>query len=203
MDEIRKVLAGPVEKELDGRKIKFAQLTFHMLGEFARWAEGKYDERRQAEIKERLGELDTIADLSPFDRGKLGLEVYASARPFDLVEAMYRMDGAVEVLTLSAQVHDPKMTAEIMGKLLPFDIPAVQALINELTPIGPATPEEQRTKKIRAARGRLESAAAEKNTKAGDKLCRVKLAEGIKMLYVALDESPPDAPSPPAEPASA
>ena len=131
------------------------------------------------------------------------MEAHASARPFDLVEAMYGIGGAVQLLAISAQVHDSKMTPTQMGKLLPFQVDAVHALINELTPVGPVTPEEQRAQQIRTARGRLESAAAEKDNAAGNKECRAKIADAIKMLYAVLDEQQPGTPGPPVEPASA
>jgi len=203
MEELQKIMAGPVEKTIGGETITFAQLTFGMLAEFEKWAKEEWNTRRKAEIRERLDDLASIPDLSPFDRGKLSLEVHNSARPFDLVEAMYAMTGAVQLLTISAQVHDGKMTPARMGKLLPFQIDVVHGLINELTPVGPVTPEEQRAQQIRTARGRLESAAAEKDDAAGNKECRAKLADAIKMLYAVLDEQQPGTPGPPVEPASA
>jgi len=202
MDELEKTLAGPLDKELGGETITFAQLTFDMLAQFERWAKGEWDKRRKAEIKERLDDLNTIPDLSPFDRGKLGQEVYSSTRPFDLVTAMYDLDGAAQLLTLSAQVHDPKMVVARMRKLLPFQIDLVHGLINELTPVGPVTPEEQRAQKIRAARGRLESAAAEKDDDDGNRNARLKLGEGIAMIYKALNEQEPGTSNPPVEAAS-
>jgi len=199
MDELQKAMARPVEKTIGGEKITFAQLTFGMLAEFERWAKGEWDKRRKAEIAERVAELAAIPDLSPFDRGKLTLEVHNSARPFDLVEAMYAMSGAVLLLTISAQVHDAKMTQARMGALLPFQIDMVHGLINELTPVGPVTPEEQRAKQIRTARLKLESALADKD----DVERCAKVGDAVKILYEALGEQQAGATSPPAEPASA
>ena len=202
MEELQKIMAGPVEKTIGGETVTFAQLTFGMLAEFEKWAHDEYDKRRKAEIRERLDDLASIPDLSPFDRGKLTLEVHNSTRPFDLVEAMYAMTGAVQLLTISAQVHDSKMTPARMGKLLPFQIDVVHGLINDLTPVGPVTPEEQRAQQIRTARGRLESAAAEKDNAAGNKECRAKIADAVKLLYEALNETKPGATVPPVEPAT-
>jgi len=182
MGETQKAMAGPVEKEIGGETITFAQFTFDILAEFERLAKGEWDKRRKAEIKERLDDLDAITDLSPFDRGKLGLEVYASARPFDLAAAMYEIDGAVQLLTLSAQVHDEKMVVARMRKLLPFQIDLVHGLINDLTPVGPVTPDEQRAQQITTARGRLESALAEKDSTEGNAELRAKVGDAIKML---------------------
>ncbi len=199
MGELQTVLAGPVKKTFGDEEITFAQFTFDMLREFETWAKGEWNKRRKAEIKERLDDLGAIPDLSPFDRGKLGLEVYNSARLFDLAEAMYTLDGAVQLLALSAKVDHPAMTVERMRKLLPFQIETVHGLIDELTPVGPVSPQEQRDQQVRDARGRLESAVADKDGEG----CRAKLDDAIKMLYKALDEQQPGAPSPPADPASA
>lgn len=204
MEELQKVFAGAVEKNFGGKIIKFAQLTFRMLTQIEKWAEARYKERRAAEKAERIADmgLDAEPDMSPFDRAKLRLEAADSVQPFSFISELQTIPGMIETLLLSAQVHDPAMTESKLAGLLPFDAQALHNLINELTPTGPETPEERRAELVATARGRLESACAEADTKAGNKECRLKVGDAIKMLYKATGEPVPGTDIPPAQPGS-
>jgi len=198
MDELEKAMAAPVEKKLGGETVTFAQLTVEILTAFTVGARKRHKGLRAAEIAERRDELDLIKDLSPYDHGRLMMEVCNSIPPFDLAAALQEIDGAAEVLTISAKVHDPAMTVARMRALLPFDVQIITDLVNELLPVGPVTPEEQQAETIRSARGRLTTALAQKDTAEGNVECRACVGDAIKILDKALGED-----GPPAEAASA
>jgi len=198
------VLGEPITRTLGGRDIKFEMFNFGLVAEFQRQQKRAFDEERAAEVQRRQAALSelVIEGLSPFDRGRLLLQVYDSAPVFDLVAAMYDVDGSIELLTLCARKHQPEMTAAEMATLLPFSQAEVQMLVNALTPASVATEDERRVEMIAAARGRL-ARAIDEPTK---KKMRDAAVDSLGMLYEATGEQLPEKyggqADPPAAPAS-
>ena len=198
MDELSRVFAAPVSRQFGDREIVFAQFTFAIYQPFERWAVAEHKRRRAERIKERLDALsERVEGLSPYDHGRLLLQVTEREPAFDLNAAMLTTEGTLRLLTTSAQVHDKKITEPVLAALLPMDQKFIVSLLDELTPTGPETADERRWELLRQARAKLEGMRPDSMMGSGAAV----VADAVKLLYEAAGEEPPvaEGESPPAD----
>ena len=188
MADAADVLGEPVTKMLGGREIKFEMFNFGLVAEFQRQQKRAFDAERHKETKRQKDALTEIEGLSPYDRGRLCIEIDNTGPQFDLIAAMFGVEGSIEMLALCARKYQPDMTAAQIGKLLPFSRAQVQKLVNELTPAALVTVDEQRSELIGTGRMRLE-AALEQPTREKMREAGIK---ALETLYQATGEVLPE-----------
>jgi len=116
-NDLPRVLAAPIEEVIDGKTYRFSIITANDAAELTRWIQSKHREVVSQRRTERAAFLrsslkEAVVAPSPYDFGRLLLDIAAQAETFTLEDAAQLPEANSRLLWLSLRRNHPAMTED-------------------------------------------------------------------------------------------